>query len=203
MLSFVITGVVEYLTGFWMLEVYHRRWWDYTGLFLNIDGFVCFRSVFTFAIAALALIYVFVPLIDKLKDAGIKLIPNPESWHKEYSDKILAYKFVSSVEEAVNHINTYSSGHTDGIITESKDSAEYFLSAVDSAGVYHNVSTRFADGFRYGFGAEVGISTNKTHARGPVGLEGLTIYKYTLEGGGQIVKDYVEVRKSFTHKDLI
>lgn len=142
-------------------------------------------------------------LIDKLKDAGIMLIPNPESWHKEYSDKILAYKFVSSVEEAVNHINTYSSGHTDGIITESKDSAEYFLSAVDSAGVYHNVSTRFADGFRYGFGAEVGISTNKTHARGPVGLEGLTIYKYTLEGGGQIVKDYVEGRKSFTHKDLI
>ena len=101
------------------------------------------------------------------------------------------------------HINTYSSGHTDGIITEDKISADYFLSAVDSAGVYHNVSTRFADGFRYGFGAEVGISTNKTHARGPVGLEGLTIYKYTLEGNGQIVKDYVDGKKKFTHKDIV
>ena len=142
-------------------------------------------------------------LIDKLKDAGIELVSNPDSWHKEYSDKILAYKFVNSVEEAVNHINTYSSGHTDGIITEDKNNAEYFLSAVDSAGVYHNVSTRFADGFRYGFGAEVGISTNKTHARGPVGLEGLTIYKYTLEGSGQIVKDYAEGKKKFTHKDIL
>ena len=74
---------------------------------------------------------------------------------------------------------------------------------MDSAGVYHNVSTRFADGFRYGFGAEVGISTNKTHARGPVGLEGLTIYKYTLQGNGDIVADYVEGRKKFKHKDLI
>ena len=76
------------------------------------------------------------------------------------------------------------------------------MNAVDSAGVYHNVSTRFADGVRYGFGAEVGISTNKTHARGPVGLEGLTIYKYNIEGNGDIVKDYVDGTKSFCHKDL-
>jgi len=81
--------------------------------------------------------------------------------------------------------------------------AEIFFNAIDSAGVYHNASTRFADGFRYGFGAEVGISTNKTHARGPVGLEGLTIYKYTLQGNGDIVKDYVNGTKNFNHKDLV
>ena len=117
-------------------------------------------------------------LLDILKQAKIELVVNPESWHKEYSDKILAYKTVNSLEEAIEHINTYSSGHTESIITEDKNNAQIFMNAVDSAGVYHNVSTRFADGFRYGFGAEVGISTNKTHARGPVGLEGLTIYKY-------------------------
>ena len=100
-------------------------------------------------------------------------------------------------------MHEYSSGHTESIITESRENAQIFLSAIDSAGVYHNVSTRFADGFRYGFGAEVGISTNKTHARGPVGLEGLTIYKYTLQGNGDIVKDYVEGNKKFNHKDLL
>lgn len=137
-----------------------------------------------------------------LKNASVEIIKNPESWHKEYSDKILSFKTVNSVEEAIEHINTYSSGHTDAIITEDKEQATIFLNAVDSAGVYLNVSTRFADGFRYGFGAEVGISTNKTHARGPVGLEGLTIYKYTLEGSGDIVKDYAEGNKKFNHKDL-
>ena len=141
-------------------------------------------------------------LLDTLKNSGIELISNPESWHKEYSDTILAYKFVDSIEDAINHINTYSSGHTEAIITENKQNAQLFMSLVDSAGVYHNVSTRFADGFRYGFGAEVGISTNKTHARGPVGLEGLTIYKYTIEGNGDIVKDYAEGIKTFKHKDL-
>ncbi len=141
-------------------------------------------------------------LLKSLEEAGIKLIANPESWHKEYSDKILAYKFVNSLEEAIEHINEYSSGHTDAIITENESNAKIFLNTVDSAGVYHNASTRFADGFRYGFGAEVGISTNKTHARGPVGLDGLTIYKYTLEGNGEIVSDYVEGIKKFKHKDL-
>ena len=131
-------------------------------------------------------------LLKSLEENGIKLVFNPESWHKEYSDKILSVKEVSNVDEAIEHINTYSSGHTDAIISENRENAEIFLAAVDSAGVYHNASTRFADGFRYGFGAEVGISTNKTHARGPVGLEGLTIYKYTLEGHGDIVKDYVD-----------
>lgn len=142
-------------------------------------------------------------LLNALKESDVQLVYEPESWHKEYSDKILAVKVVESVEEAIEHINTYSSGHTESIITENIENAKKFLVGVDSAGVYHNASTRFADGFRYGFGAEVGISTNKTHARGPVGLEGLTIYKYTLEGHGDIVKDYVEGVKSFNHKDLI
>jgi glutamate-5-semialdehyde dehydrogenase len=142
-------------------------------------------------------------LLDSLTNAGIKLISEPESWHKEYSDKILAYKIISSIEEGIEHINEFSSGHTESIITENPENAQLFMQSVDSSGVYHNVSTRFADGFRYGFGAEVGISTNKTHARGPVGLEGLTIYKYTLQGHGEIVKDYVEGKKQFKHKDII
>lgn len=141
-------------------------------------------------------------LLSALKNAGIELISNPESWHKEYSDTILAYKYTDSIEDAINHINTYSSGHTESIITEDKENAQLFMNSVDSAGVYHNISTRFADGFRYGFGAEVGISTNKTHARGPVGLDGLTIYKYTIEGNGDIVKDYAEGVKTFKHRDL-
>ena len=142
-------------------------------------------------------------LLEALKSVGIELVFTPETWHKEYSDKILSIKTVASLEEAIEHINEYSSGHTESIITENRENAQVFLSAIDSAGVYHNASTRFADGFRYGFGAEVGISTNKTHARGPVGLEGLTIYKYTLEGNGDIVADYVEGKKKFNHKDLI
>lgn len=141
-------------------------------------------------------------LLKALEEAGAELIAKPESWHTEYSDKILSYKLVSTLEEAIEHINEYSSGHTESIITEDNKNAKIFMNAVDSAGVYHNVSTRFADGFRYGFGAEVGISTNKTHARGPVGLEGLTIYKYNIEGNGDIVKDYVDGTKSFCHKDL-
>ncbi|MGN1153882.1 MAG: glutamate-5-semialdehyde dehydrogenase [Candidatus Gastranaerophilaceae bacterium] len=141
-------------------------------------------------------------LLKGLEDVGITLVSNPESWHKEYSDKILAYKYVSSVVEAVNHINEYGSGHTESIITSDKQNAEYFMDMVDSAGVYHNASTRFADGFRYGFGAEVGISTNKTHARGPVGIDGLVIYKYKLRGSGDTVVEYVKGEKHFTHKDL-
>ena len=141
-------------------------------------------------------------LLEAMKSAEIEIIFNPDDWHKEYSDKILSCKEVQSVEEAIEHINKYSSGHTESIVTEDKANAELFMNSVDSAGVYHNVSTRFADGFRYGFGAEVGISTNKTHARGPVGLEGLTIYKYNIEGNGDIVKDYAEGVKTFKHKDI-
>lgn len=131
-------------------------------------------------------------LLASLQLSEIKLISNPEAWDIEYGDKILAYKFVNDIDEAINHINTYGSGHTDSIITSDVQNAEKFMNNVDSAGVYFNASTRFADGFRYGFGAEVGISTNKTHARGPVGLEGLTIYKYKLIGNGHIVDDYAK-----------
>ena len=141
-------------------------------------------------------------LLASLELSGIKLITNPESWDIEYGDKILSVKTVKSIEEAIEHINKYGSGHTDCIITKDTENAEKFMNEVDSAGVYWNASTRFADGFRYGFGAEVGISTNKTHARGPVGLEGLTIYKYKLTGHGQIVDDYAKGIKHFTHKDL-
>ncbi len=142
-------------------------------------------------------------LLKKLEANGITLDNNPAQWDYEHGDKTLAYKFVEDINEAINHINTYGSGHTDCIITDNNTNADLFKTQVDSAGVYHNVSTRFADGFRYGFGAEVGISTNKTHARGPVGLDGLTIYKYELEGNGQTVKEYVTGEKQFHHKDLI
>ena len=139
-------------------------------------------------------------LLASLQLSEIKLVSNPESWDIEYGDKILSYKFVKSVDEAIEHIN--GSGHTDCIITKDLLNAEKFMNNVDSAGVYFNASTRFADGFRYGFGAEVGISTNKTHARGPVGLEGLTIYKYKLTGDGHIVDDYAKGKKTFHHKDI-
>ena len=141
-------------------------------------------------------------LLASLQLEEIKLISNPESWETEYGDKVLAYKFVDNLDDAIEHINKYGSGHTDSIITTNIENAEKFMNKVDSAGVYYNASTRFADGFRYGFGAEVGISTNKTHARGPVGLEGLTIYKYKLIGNGHIVDDYAKGKKQFHHKDL-
>lgn len=141
-------------------------------------------------------------LLAALQLEEIKLEMSPECWDIEYGDKILSFKIVDNTEKAIEHINTYGSGHTDCIITNDLTNAEKFMNEVDSAGVYLNASTRFADGFRYGFGAEVGISTNKTHARGPVGLEGLTIYKYKLYGKGQIVDDYVKGIKKFNHRDL-
>ncbi len=141
-------------------------------------------------------------LRDTLIDSGIDIVDTPRDWHHEYSDTVMSYLIVPDIDAAIKHINTYGSGHTDAIITENKENADKFIRQVDSAGVYHNVSTRFADGFRYGFGAEVGISTNKTHARGPVGLEGLTIYKYNIRGNGDIVRDYADGTKIFHHKDL-
>lgn len=124
-------------------------------------------------------------------------------WSTEYGDKIVSIKSVNNIEEAIDHINTYGSGHTDSIITESERDGELFMNLVDSAGVFKNASTRFSDGFRYGFGAEVGISTNKTHARGPVGLEGLTIYKYKLFGNGDIVEDFNLGKRKFEHKKIL
>ncbi len=126
-----------------------------------------------------------------------------EDFHTEYGEKKLSVKLVDGVGQAVLHINQFGSHHTDAIISQDQAEAEVFMAQVDSAGVYHNASTRFADGYRYGFGAEVGISTAKTHARGPVGLEGLTIYKYKLYGNGQRVADYVGPQaKAFTHVPL-
>ncbi|MBQ3583303.1 MAG: aldehyde dehydrogenase family protein, partial [Lachnospiraceae bacterium] len=125
-----------------------------------------------------------------------------EDFKTEYLDYIISIKTVQNMEEAIEHINKYGSHHTDCIITEDNKAAEYFMQYVDSAGVYHNCSTRFADGYRYGFGAEVGISTGKLHARGPVGLEGLCTYKYKLFGNGNIVDDYATGKKKFHFKDI-
>ncbi len=130
-------------------------------------------------------------------------IMSEDDFRTEYLDMIVSLKVVADVEEAIDHINRYGSHHTDSILTRDDAAAERFLQMVDSAGVYRNCSTRFADGFRYGFGAEVGISTNKIHARGPVGLDGLTIYKYKLIGSGHIVADYAAGRRKFTHKPLL
>ena len=120
----------------------------------------------------------------------------------EYLDYILSSKVVASIDEAIDHINLHGSHHTDCIITEDRTAAEHFMRMVDSAGVYQNCSTRFADGYRYGFGAEVGISTGKLHARGPVGMEGLLSYKYKLFGDGHIVDDYAQGKRHFHFVDL-
>ncbi len=123
-----------------------------------------------------------------------------KDWSTEYNELILSVKVVDNLNDAINHINKYSSKHTDSIITENKNSATTFMRLVDSSSVMWNASTRFADGFRYGKGAEIGISTAKIHSRGPVGLEGLVIYKYKLVGTGQVVKDYIgKSAKKFTH----
>ncbi|CAD1811262.1 glutamate-5-semialdehyde dehydrogenase [Candida parapsilosis] len=126
------------------------------------------------------------------------------SFDKEYLSLDVSVKFVDNVKDAIDHINQHSSKHTECIITENQETANLFLKSIDSAGIYWNASTRFADGFRYGFGTEVGISTNKIHARGPVGLEGLMSYQYQLKGDGHIVGDYVGGggTKLFVHEDL-
>lgn len=135
--------------------------------------------------------------------AVVDCVPSTEADDKtEYLDYILSAKTVKNMDEAIDHINNFGSHHTDCIITENPDAAEHFMNLVDSAGVYQNCSTRFADGYRYGFGAEVGISTGKLHARGPVGLEGLVSYKYKLYGTGQIVDDYASGKKQFHFKNL-
>ncbi len=125
-----------------------------------------------------------------------------DDWKTEYLDYKLSIKVVQGLDEAIDHINTFGSGHTDSIVTSDREHAARFMSLVDSGNVFWNCSTRFSDGFKYGFGAEVGISTGKLHARGPVGLEGLVIYKYKLIGSGQIVADYAEKRSSFSHRKL-
>lgn len=157
----------------------------------------------------------FLPLLaSAMADNGVKLngtsevreiidaaeLPGGE--FKEYLALEASVKLVDDVTEAAAHINRFGSHHTDSIISEDPDVVDVFMKTVDSAGVYHNCSTRFADGFRYGFGAEVGISTSKLHARGPVGLEGLVTYKYRLFGDGHIVGDYANGVRKFRHRDL-
>lgn len=157
----------------------------------------------------------FLPVLaESLKKAGVRICGTAEvtgliggqtvteEEFREYLDLAVSVKLVGSTDEAIAHINRYGSHHTDAIITENPETAERFMQLVDSAGVYQNCSTRFADGFRYGFGAEVGISTGKIHARGPVGLDGLVTYKYRLYGHGQIVGDYASGKKQFHFRDI-
>jgi len=126
-----------------------------------------------------------------------------EDWRTEYLDYILSIRVVDHFQDAIDHINRYGSGHTDVIVSRDRERGLRFMSAVDSADVFYNCSSRFSDGFRYGLGAEVGISTNKTHARGPVGLEGLVIYQWRMMGSGQIVADYAgPSARRFTHRPL-
>jgi glutamate-5-semialdehyde dehydrogenase len=162
---------------------------------------------------------VFLPLmIEEFRKAGVEVRGCPrtaeiakgqevipateEDWKKEYSDLIVSIKVVDGVNDAIEHINRYGSRHTESIVTESHDVASRFMEFVDAANVFQNASTRFSDGFRYGLGAEVGISTGKLHARGPVGLEGLTIYKYKLFGKGQTVASYSKGGRTFKHRSI-
>ena len=156
-----------------------------------------------------------VPIVKALQDKGVEVRgteeiraladcepATDEDWDTEYLSLTISVKLVDGVDEAINHINKHGSHHTDAIITENAETAAHFMQLVDSAGVYQNCSTRFADGFRYGFGAEVGISTSKLHARGPVGLDGLVTYTYKLFGDGHIVADYAGGTRSFHFRDL-
>ena len=139
-----------------------------------------------------------------LAGAGVPCEAATEAdWRTEYLDLTISVRTVESLAEAIAHINRYGSHHTDGILTQDDAAAQRFFALVDSAGVYQNCSTRFADGYRYGFGAEVGIATGKLHARGPMGLERLCSYKYILRGHGDVVADFAGGKRSFTHKKLL
>ncbi len=131
-----------------------------------------------------------------------RVLKDDENWSVEYLDYRMAVRVVDSIDDAIAHINRYGSGHTDAIVCASAGAARRFMDEVDSASVYHNASTRFADGYRYGLGAEVGISTGKLHARGPMGMDGLMTYKWKLEGHGHVVADYASGSKTFEHVDI-
>jgi glutamate-5-semialdehyde dehydrogenase len=158
----------------------------------------------------------FLPLVKKaLEERGVEIrgcektrkiikvkAATEKDWRTEYLDLILSIRAVDGLDEAIEHINKYGSKHTDAIVTKNKKAAEKFMDLVDSADVFWNCSTRFSDGYCYGLGAEVGISTNKIHARGPVGLEGLVIYKWKLYGSGQVIEDYAPGKRKFKHKRI-
>ena len=160
----------------------------------------------------------YLPKMDEIfSENGVEIRADPESeklmkhsvgakdedWDTEYGDLTISVKVVNGIGEAISFINSHGSHHTDAIMTQNKENIAKFVRYVDSADVFVNASTRFADGYRFGKGAEVGISTNKIHSRGPVGMEGLMIYKYVLIGNGQVVKDYVgKDAKKFTHRDI-
>ena len=133
---------------------------------------------------------------------GVRQPADESDWQTEYLDLILAIRIVPDMEAAMAHIRRYGSRHTEAIVTSDPASADRFLAAVDSAGVYQNCSTRFADGFRYGFGAEVGISTQTLPPRGPVGLEGLVTYRYRLRGQGHLASEFAAGTRRFSHLDL-
>ena len=140
--------------------------------------------------------------VEELDDGSV-VAASEDDWGREYGDLIVAIRVVDSLADGIDHVTTYGSKHTDAIVTEDADSARTFMRSLDSSSVFHNASTRFADGYRYGLGAEVGISTGKIHARGPVGLEGLTTYQWYLEGDGQIVGTYAgEDAKPFLHEEF-
>ena len=139
---------------------------------------------------------------ERSRELGVSDAASDEDWRTEYLDLILSVRVVSSMDAALDHIRRHGSRHTEAIATTDERAAERFLAAVDSAGVYHNCSTRFADGFRYGFGAEVGISTQTLPPRGPVGLDGLVTYRYRLRGDGHIAADFADGTRRFTHTDL-
>ena len=155
-------------------------------------------------------------LVERYEDAGVELrgddatrelvdvgAATDDDWDTEYGDLELSIKLVDDVYEAVDHVNAHGSKHTESIVTEDRSAADAFMTGIDAASVFHNASTRFADGYRYGLGAEVGISTGKVHARGPVGLEGLTTYKDYLEGDGHLVASYSgEDALPFSHREL-
>ncbi len=156
-----------------------------------------------------------IPVIDALRRKSVRILGDAETvrltgcepaseadWSREYLDAVISVRIVPSLEEAVRHINHYGSHHTDCIVTEDPNAASAFMNQVDSAGVYWNVSTRFADGYVYGFGAEVGISTGKIHARGPMGLDGLTTYKYKLIGSGHTLAEMKDGTRRYTHTPL-